>query len=224
LAAIESDYAPKLANAPDAKAKQNLQTAKDSAINKVNATYRTNVYDYVDWHVSTSYNNAIGQGDNSYTPLQLASYTATIVNGGKHFQPYVVAKLLDPITGKTFLENQPKVVNSVSVSPDVLDQVKQGMRAVVTGSGDNIGTAQYIFADLPDFSGGAKTGTAQKGNVGTALENVYNGMFVAFAPYDKPQIAFAGVVEFGEHGGETAGSVAKAAFMKYFGWKSANGN
>jgi len=156
--------------------------------------------------------------------LQLANYVATIVNGGKHYRPYVVDKLLDPITGKTFQQNQPKVQNSVSVSPEILDQVKQGMRSVVTGSGNNAGTAQYIFADLPEFTGGAKTGTAQQGNAGSSLENVFNGMFVAFAPYDKPQIAFAGVVEYGEHGGETAGYVAKAAFMKYFGWKSANGN
>jgi len=223
LAAIESNYAPKLASAPDAKAKQKLQTAKDSEINKANEAYNLNVYSYVDWHVSTSYNNAIGQGDSAYSPLQLANYTATIVNGGKHFQPYVVDKLLDPITGKTFSETQPKLLNTVSVSPTILDQVKQGMRAVVTGSGSNAGTAQFIFADLPEFSGGAKTGTAQKGNVNTSLEDVYNGMFVAFAPYDHPQIAFAGVVEYGSHGGETAGLVAKAAFMKYFDWKSTNG-
>ncbi|HWQ42127.1 MAG TPA: penicillin-binding protein 2 [Desulfosporosinus sp.] len=218
LAEIESNYAPKLANAPDAKAKQKLQAAKDSEINAVNVAYKKNVYDYVEWHDSNSYNNSIGQGDASFTPLQLANYTATIVNGGKHFRPYVVDKLLDPITGKTFLENQPKVLNQVSVSPEILDQVKQGMRAVVTGSGSNAGTAQFIFADLPEFTGGAKTGTAQQGNVGSSLENVFNGMFVAFAPYDKPQIAFAGVVEYGEHGGETAGYVAKAAFKKYFGW------
>ena len=224
LAAIESDYAPQLANAPDAKAKQKLQAAKDSEINQVNVVYKQNVSEFVDWKVYDSYNNSIGQGYNTYTPLQLANYTATIANGGKHFRPYVVAKLLDPITGETVRENQPKVLNTVSVSPDVLDHTKQGMRAVVTGSGANTGTAQYIFADLPDFSGGAKTGTAQIGNVNTALGEVYNGVFVAFAPYDHPQIAFAGVVEFGSHGGETAGYVAKAAFMKYFGWKSANGS
>jgi penicillin-binding protein 2 len=223
LAAIESDYAPKLANAPDAKAKQKLQTAKDLSVNQVNVVYKQNVSEFVDWKVYDSYNNAIGQGYNTYTPLQLANYTATIANGGKHFRPYVVDKLLDPITGETVRENQPKVLNSVSVSPDVLDHTKQGMRAVVTGSGANAGTAQFIFADLPDFSGGAKTGTAQIGNVNTALGEVYNGVFVAFAPYDHPQIAFAGVVEFGSHGGETAGYVAKAAFMKYFHWKSANG-
>ena len=226
LATIESDYAPKLAKAPDAITKKKLQTAKDSEINAVNVVYEESVgkREPLAWQPYDSYNNAIGQGDNSYSPLQLANYTATLVNGGKHFQPYVVDKLLDPLTGKTFLQNQPQVLNSVSVSPQILDQVKQGMRAVVSGSGSNTGTAQYIFADLPDFTGGAKTGTAQKGNVNTALGEVYNGMFVAFAPYDKPQIAFAGVVEFGEHGGETAGFVAKAAFMKYFGWKTANGN
>ena len=224
LAAIESDYAPQLAKAPDAKAKQKLQTAKDSKINQVNIEYKQNVYEFVDWKVYDSHYNSIGQGYNSYTPLQLANYTATIVNGGKHFRPYVVAKLLDPLTGKTFQETQPKVLNSVSVSPEVLDQVKQGMRAVVTGSGDNVGTAQGIFKDLPDFTGGAKTGTAQIGNANTALGEVFNGVFVAFAPYDNPQIAFAGVVEFGESGGSTAGYIAKAAFMKYFGWKSANGS
>ncbi|KUO70893.1 MAG: penicillin-binding protein [Desulfosporosinus sp. BRH_c37] len=226
LAMIEDNYAPKLANASDSIAKQKLQTAKDSEINEANAVYNEAVRhrEPISWQPYDSYNNAIGQGYNTYTPLQLANYTATIVNGGKHFRPYVVDKLLDSSTGETVRENQPEVLNSVSVSPDILDHIKQGMRAVVTGSGSNTGTAQFIFADLPDFSGGAKTGTAQTGNAGTALENVYNGMFVAFAPYDHPQIAFAGVVEYGSHGGETAGYVAKAAFMKYFGWKSANGS
>ena len=222
LAEIESNYAPKLASAPDAKAKQTLQAAKTSAINKVNADYEWNVYSYVNWTVATSYNNSIGQGDSAYTPLQLASYTATIANAGQHFQPYVVDKLLDPVTGKTFQETQPKVLNTVSISPAILENVKQGMRAVVSGKGKEAGTGQYIFADLPEFSGGAKTGTAQQGNVGTDLEKVYNGTFVAFAPYDKPEIAFAGVVEFGSGGGATAGYVAKAVFMKYFGWKAAN--
>ena len=226
LATIESAYAPQLANAPNATAKQKLQTAKDSEINAANVAYKESVRirEPINWKPYDSYNNSIGQGDNSYTPLQLASYVATIVNGGKHFRPYVVDKLLDPVTGKAALENQPKVLNSVSVSPDILDNIKQGMRAAVSGNTwQTEGTAKFIFSDLPDFSGGAKTGTAQIGNVNTALGEVYNGMFVAFAPYDHPQIAFAGVVESGKHGGDTAGYVAKAAFMKYFGWKTANG-
>ncbi|MHB8073150.1 penicillin-binding protein 2 [Desulfosporosinus fructosivorans] len=224
LATIESDYAPKLADAADAKAKQKVQAAKDAEINKVNAEYRQNVSEFVDWKVYDSYNNSIGQGDNSYSPLQLANYISTMVNGGKRFSPYVVDKLLDPNTGETVLQNEPEVLNTVSVSPEILDHTKQGMRAVVTGSGTEEGTAKFIFSDLPEFTGGAKTGTAQIGNVNTELGEVFNGMFVAFAPYDNPQIAFAGVVESGKHGGDTAGYVAKAAFMQYFGWKTANGS
>ncbi|MFZ3129848.1 MAG: hypothetical protein WA125_01795, partial [Desulfosporosinus sp.] len=60
MAAIESDYASKLTNAMDAKAKQKLQTAKDSEINQVMAEYKQNVSDFVDWKVYDSYNNSIG--------------------------------------------------------------------------------------------------------------------------------------------------------------------
>ena len=211
---IESDYATKLAKAPDEKAKKKLQAAKDAEIRQVGVWYRQEVSERVDWKIYDSYNNSIGQGDNRYSALQLANCVATIVNGGKHYRPYVVDKVLDPITGDTILQNEPQVLNAVSVSPEVLDQVKQAMSGVTKGEG----TASWLFADVPEFSGGGKTGTAQTGSKGTSGENIYNGMFVAFAPYDNPQIAFAGVVELGGHGGETAGYVAKAAFMDYFGW------
>ncbi|MBP1759700.1 MAG: penicillin-binding protein 2 [Firmicutes bacterium] len=216
---IEKNYAPKLEQAPDAKAKQKLQAQKDAEIKDVDVWYKQQVSEHVDWKPYDSYNNAIGQGYNIYTPLQLANYVATIVNGGKHFQPFVVDKLLDPISGDTVKQYEPKVLNNVSVSPEVLDQVKQGMRAVTSGEG----TANWLFSDVPEFTGGGKTGTAQIGSKDTISGEVYNGVFVAFAPYDHPQVAFAGVVEFGGHGGETAGLVAKAAFMQYFGWKSTNG-
>ena len=214
LAEIETNYATKLAEAPDTKAKQRVQAAKDSEIYQVGVWYRQMVSEFVDWKPYDSYNNSIGQGYNSYSPLQLANYVATIVNGGKHYRPYIVDKVLDPITGEIVRQYSPKLLNTVSVSPEVLDQVKQSMRAVTSGEG----TANWLFTDVPQFTGGGKTGTAQTGSKGTAGENIYNGVFVAFAPYDNPQIAFAGIVEFGGHGGETAGYVAKAAFMKYFGW------
>lgn len=222
LAEIESAYAEKLAGAADVKEKEKLQKDKETAINQVQTEYRQNVSEKVDWKPYDSHYNSIGQGDNSYSPLQLANYVATIVNGGKHYQPYVVDRILDPLSGEVVYENQPKVLNSASVSPEKLDHVKQGMRAVVSWNGSDFraGTAYWTFNDLPDFTGGAKTGTAQIGNANTALGKVYNGMFVAFAPYEQPQIAFGGVVECGESGSGSAGYVAKAAFMKYFGWNS----
>ncbi|MGC7869983.1 penicillin-binding protein 2 [Desulfosporosinus sp. SYSU MS00001] len=219
LADIDSKYASKIAQAKDAQTKQKLQAQEDQEKKQVQVWYQQMISQEVDWQAYDSYNNAIGQGYNDYTPLQLADYVATIVNGGKHYRPYIVNKITDPITGKVVKQNEPQVTNTVSISPDVLNTVKQAMQATTQGEG----TASFLFSDLPEFSGGAKTGTAQIGSKDTISGELYNGEFVAFAPYDHPQIAFAGVVEYGSHGGDTAGYVARAAFMKYFGWKSTNG-
>lgn len=219
LAEIETKYAPKLAEAKTEKEKQKIQKAKDNEKAQVESWYRQMIQQYVDWHLYDSFNNAIGQGYNAYTPLQLANYVATIVNGGKRMQPYIVDKIIDPVTGEVVKQNEPQVLNTVSVSQENLQVVKKAMSGVTGGEG----TAGWLFADVPEFSGGAKTGTAQIGSRNTILEEVYNGLFVAFAPYDKPEIAFAGVVEYGGHGGDTAGYVAKEAFKQYFGWKSTNG-
>ena len=220
LEEINNKYATQIAQAPDDRTRQKLQKAQDQEKKNVAVWYQQMVAQNIDWHLYDSFNNAIGQGYNAYTPLQLANYVATIVNGGKHYRPYIVDKITDPVTGQVVLQNQPKVLNTVSVSPDDLEVVKEGMARVTKGEG----TASFLFADVPEFSGGGKTGTAQIGSKDTIAGELYNGMFVAFAPYDHPQIAFAGVVEYGGHGGETAGLVAKAAFMKYFGWKLANGS
>ncbi|WP_434511961.1 penicillin-binding protein 2 [Desulfitobacterium sp. AusDCA] len=219
IAAINSKYTAEMAKAADQSAKQKLQKAEDTEKNQADAEYKSMIAQNVQWHLYDSYNNAIGQGYNDYTPLQLANYVATLVNGGIRYQPYIVDKIVDPLTGKTIQQNNPTVINHVSVSPDILATVKQAMSEVTSGGG----TANFLFADVPEFSGGAKTGTAQIGSKNTLAGDLYNGMFVAFAPYDHPQIAFAGVVNYGEHGGDSAGLVAKAAFMKYFGWKSTNG-
>lgn len=219
LKTIETNYATKISQAPDDKTKQNLLAKKAAEIKQVDAWYNQMISQNVDWKIYDSFNNAIGQGYNDYTPLQLANYVATLVNGGNHMKPYVVDKIVDPVSGKVLQQNQPQVLNKVSVSPENLDIVKQGMAAVTSGEG----TANWLFADVPQFTGGGKTGTAQIGSKNTIAGELYNGMFVAFAPYDDPQIAFAGVVAYGGHGGETAGLVAKAAFMQYFGWNSTSG-
>jgi penicillin-binding protein 2 len=216
LKAIDENYTAKIAEAADDKARQKLLKAQEAEKKQVQVWYSQMINQFVDWKPYDSYNNAIGQGYNAYTPLQLANFVATLVNGGKHYKPYIVDKITDPVTGAVIKENKPEVLNMVSVSPDNLEVVKKGMSQVTSGEG----TAAFLFADVPEFSGGAKTGTAQLGSKNTMLEEVYNGLFVAFAPYDNPQIAFAGVIEYGGHGGDTAGYVAKAAFKQYFGWNS----
>lgn len=216
LTAIDNDYAIKLAQAPDDKTREKLVTQQENAKKQVDVWYKQMVSEYVDWRLYDSFNNSIGQGYNAYSPLQLANYVATIVNGGQRMQPYIVDKILDPVSGAVVFENKPVAKNSVSISPENLALIKGAMKQVTSGEG----TANWLFSDVPQFTGGGKTGTAQIGSKNTISGDLFNGVFVAFAPYDDPQIAFAGVVEYGGHGGDTAGIVAKAAFMKYFGWES----
>jgi len=215
LKAIDEKYSKLLAKVTDEKQKNKLLQQKNQEIAVEEQDYKQKEQFYVEWRIFDSFNNSIGQGYNSYSLIQLANYVATMVNGGHRYQPYLVDKIVDPVTGKVVKQNQPKVLNDVSVSAQTLEAVKKAMSEV---TGPN-GTANFLFADVPEFTGGGKTGTAQLGSKNTALEEKYNGMFVAFAPYDDPQIAFAGVVEYGGHGGETSGNVAKAAFKQYFGWK-----
>lgn len=215
LQAIEKKYTELLADAPDENEKKKIQKQKDQEIALVEQDYKEKIAFFVNWRLFDSYNNSIGQGYNSYSLIQLANYVATIVNGGKHYKPYLVDEIINPITKEVVKKNEPQVMNETSVSKETLEIIKKAMSGVTSGEG----TANWLFADTPEFSGGGKTGTAQIGSKGTAQGESYNGMFVAFAPYDDPQIAFAGVVEYGGHGGDTAGLVAKAAFKHYFGWK-----
>ncbi len=82
------------------------------------------------------------------------------------------------------------------------------------------GTAWGLFYTFPqDIQVAAKTGTAQPGQADYKENGVqyFDGLFLAYAPADDPQIAFAGVVEFGRTGSGSAGLVAKAVFEEYFG-------
>ncbi|MDR1604293.1 MAG: penicillin-binding protein 2 [Gracilibacteraceae bacterium] len=214
IKAIEEKYAARLEAAADEQEKRDLEYQRTDDLRRAEQLYDSQIDFNVNWRPADSFYNAIGQSYNSYSVLQLANYVATIVNGGLRYRPHVVDRVLDPFTGEAVWVFEPEVLNRVSVSPRILAVIKEAM-AGVTRPG---GTAGSLFADMPGFSGGAKTGTAQQGSKDTAFGKIYNGVFVAFAPYDNPQIAFASVVEFGDSGGGTSGLVAKEVFRQYFGW------
>lgn len=160
----------------------------------------------LDWHDYDTIITAIGQGDNRYTPLAMANYVATIANGGTRFKPYIIQEVISP-DGKLVKENSPEVVWQARVSPGNLAAVRQGMLEV-TQPPD--GTAYGYFAGFPPVA--AKTGSAEVyGHTST------HGLFVAYAPYDNPEIAVAVVVEFGGHGGTVAAPVAEDMLAAYFG-------
>lgn len=157
------------------------------------------------WHDYDTIISAIGQGDNRYTMLQMANYVATIANGGTLYKPFLVQRVVDP-NGKVIKENYPVVVNQAKVSPKTLAVVREGMREVTLPPD---GTAYGFFTGFPPVA--AKTGTAEV----TGHNN--HALFVGFAPFDKPEIAVAVVVEFAGHGGTMAGPVAESMLAAYFG-------
>jgi penicillin-binding protein 2 len=165
------------------------------------------------WQAYDTYNTSIGQGMNNYTMLQLANYIATLANGGTRYRPYLVERVQSP-QGELVWQSAPEILQETTVSEANMALTRKGMRAVTEPGG----TSYYLFRDFP-IEVAAKTGTAQTGRTGDDKSSEFHGLFVAFAPYDDPEVAFAGIVEYGQHGGSSSGIVARAVFAEYFGEK-----
>lgn len=164
-----------------------------------------------DWHRYDTYYMAIGQGYSYYTPLQVAQAVATIANRGVRMQPHLVEKIID-YSGEVVYQWEPRVMDEIETSDYNWRILTNAMKSVTSEGG----TAYSLFGSYP-VKVAAKTGTAQTGLVGDDKNKDYHGWFVAFAPADDPQVAFAGMVEYGYHGYASAGAVCKAAFDAYFG-------
>ena len=156
------------------------------------------------WYIGDTYHVSIGQGDVLATPLQIASYTAAIANGGKLFQPQIVDKIIDS-DGNIIEDIYPKMIRENFVDLENIKWIQKGMREnVVSGSG-------IALYNLPIEAAG-KTGTAQYyGNKKT------HAWYIAYAPYDDPEIALAIIIEGGGEGHAAAVPVAKEALEWYFG-------
>lgn len=209
---LEKKYNELKAQAQTAEELERLEKQEENELRALEAQYKIDYKFATEWHPFNTYNTSIGQGSNQYTVLQLANYIATFANGGKRWKPYLIKRIVSP-DGQIVKEYQPELVQTVEISQDTLDITKRGMEAVTSPGG----TAYYLFKNFPEnIKVAAKTGTAQTGRAGDDPESDFHGIFVAFAPADNPEIAFAGVIEYGEHGGSSAGKVAKAIFEEYF--------
>lgn len=158
------------------------------------------------WYPGDTVQSAIGQSYNLFTPIQLASYVSTIANGGTRYKAHLVKSVIDPVSGKCVFETKPEVMDKLNIKKQNLDAVKDGMRSVAAK-----GTASATFGSFP-VKVCAKTGSAQ------VVGSNATGLFVAFAPYDNPEIAISVVVENAGSGSSVA-PIAKAAFAQYFGVK-----
>jgi len=207
---IEDKYSVLINKAATEKERKKLTTQKNQELNQQKAQYKIDYRWQVDWQPFETIIMSIGQGGNYYTPLQMANYIATIANGGTRYQPYLVDRVVD-YQGKVVKQFDKKAVSHVTVSPATLATVRRGMRAVVEPGG----TAYSIFSNFPVPIAG-KTGSAQTGKDKYGNDKPTHGWFVAFAPYDNPQVAVASVVEYAGHGGSSAGLVCRDVLAAYF--------
>ena len=145
---------------------------------------------------------AIGQL-NAFTPLQLANYTATLANGGTRYRASLIDKIVSYDISTVYDESKPEVKNTVSISDSTLAAVKEGMLSVTED-----GTGRAALGDYPIKVGG-KTGTAQ------VTDKADHSVFIAFAPFDNPEIAISVVLEHGSSG-YSAGSIVRDILDAYF--------
>lgn len=170
------------------------------------------------WYHGETLPVAIGQGFVLMTPIQLASMISTIANEGTIYRPFLVKRVVDT-DGKSLKEFKPEIIGRTDISADKFRLVKQGLFAVVNEPGGTGGMAR-----LYDVRVAGKTGTSQVVKMrdskrGTPYQFRDHALFVAFAPYDKPEIAVAVVVEHGGHGGAAAAPIAGRILRAYFDGK-----
>ncbi|MEA5143551.1 MAG: penicillin-binding transpeptidase domain-containing protein [Oscillibacter sp.] len=156
----------------------------------------------LEWTDGQTLTAAIGQSYNLFTPLQLANYIATLAGGGAHYNAHLLKNVKSYDNSDLVYTYDETPTNTVGISSENLQAVLSGMHDLTTGS-----LSTYFSNCVVDAA--AKTGTAQTGGTNN------NGVFVAFAPYDKPQIAVAIVIEKGDAGAALA-STAVEILNSYF--------
>ena len=182
-----------------------IELGEEEKGNMASPEYKKHVEgDSAQWFGGDTIQAAIGQSYSNFTPLQLANYVATIANGGTRYRPHIIKSVHRTTDGALLKSTSAVTEESINISRENLEAVHKGMYGVV-----DEGSASKIFQNYPIEVGG-KTGTAQGSSKASNT-----ALFVAYAPYDDPEIAVAVVIEHGVRGVNAAG-VAKDIFDEYF--------
>ncbi len=168
------------------------------------------------WYSGETISIGIGQGYNAYTPIQLASATATLANNGIMFRPHLVHHITDTKSGEQRLV-EPKPMRDLGLKQQNVDVIRRAMVGV-----NKEGTGTRAFAGAP-YEVAGKTGTAQvfslkgaqykEGAVKKELRD--HALYIAYAPADKPTIALAVLVENGGFGAQSAAPIARMVLDYY---------
>ena len=157
------------------------------------------------WWVADTLMTSFGQGNNLFTPVQLANYAATIANGGTLHSLSLLLRVKSSDFTDLLYAHEPEVLNVIEET-EYVEILQEGMQAVARG---RRGTAAKAFGDYP-IRVGAKTGTVQ-----VEGEDINNAVFVCYAPANNPEIAISIVIEKGGSGAAVM-DIARRIFDYYF--------
>ena len=153
---------------------------------------------------------AIGQGNTVVTPIQLATYAATLANNGTRYRTHFVKAILDTNTGEVLSETKPEVMDVIEGTGNTFELVRQGMKQVPSTINGKISSYPVPIA--------CKTGTPQRSETYAPGKHYLNAMMVAYLPADDPQIAIGITIEYGGYGARTGDLVVDIA-NAYFALK-----
>lgn len=169
-----------------------------------NRRYKEKNFDDGEWYLSETFDAAIGQGFNLVTPLQAAMVMGEIAADGKRYKPHVVNRILAP-DGSVVKEFQPELLSQLDVPEEDIKLVQDGLHDVT-----KYGTAASSFRGFTiDIAG--KTGTAENS------QGRDHGWFVAYGPFDNPNIVVAVIVENGGYGSQSAVPIGRKILEAAFG-------
>ena len=170
-------------------------------------------------------NASIGQGDNNFTPMQIAKYISSIANGGTVVQPTIIKSIMNSDGTELSKEEIKNYTNEklgiqasndeITISAESIAIAKDGMRMAASEAG---GTAYKVFKNF-NIEVAGKTGSAEVPGTDAFGNDKVNAWFVCFAPYEKPEVAVVVMVENGGHGNYAA-EVARDVLTQYFGMNS----
>ena len=153
---------------------------------------------------------AIGQGNTVVSPIQLATYAATLANNGVRYRTHFVKAILDTNTGEVLSETQPEVMDVIEGNGNTFELVRQGMTLVPSTISGKISSYPIAIA--------CKTGTPQRSETYASGKHYLTAMMIADLPADDPEIAIGITVEYGGYGARTGDLVVDIA-NAYFAMK-----
>ncbi|MGP1600299.1 MAG: penicillin-binding protein 2 [Dialister pneumosintes] len=170
--------------------------------NVASEEYKREVFNQ-DWYLGETFDAAIGQSYTLVTPLQMAVVYSAIANGGYRYRPYLVTRI-DNFDGTPLKIFSPEVMGTVPISKTTLETIQASILGVMKKEG----TGGFLFANYPIPIAG-KSGTAE-------TNGIDNGWFIAYAPYDKPEIVVVVMFEHSGFGADSAAPVVKKMMDAYF--------